>query len=337
MRDAGIHALGYRWRLIAAFAAVYVIWGSTYLAIRFAVETLPPFLMAGLRFLVSGGVLYAWARWRGAEKPDWLHWRTATIIGTLLLLGGNGGVVWAEQFVPSGLTALLITSEPFWIVILVWLMPGGHRPTGGVILGMLLGLLGISLLVGPGHLLDGRGVHLGGAFVLFLASLSWAAGSLYSSRARLPQSGVLSAGMQMLAGGAILTLFGTLVGDWNRLAWQSISARSVFSLVYLVVFGSIVGFSSYFWLLRNTTPARASTYAFVNPVVAVFLGWAFAGEVITPRTLLATVIIVFAVMLVILRHAPPADALKLEPLDAPVIPPAAVKTNLELRGSFEAR
>lgn len=336
MLDAGTHAPGNRWRLIAAFAAVYIIWGSTYLAIRFAVETLPPFLMAGIRFLVSGGALYAWARWRGAEKPDWLHWRTATVIGTLLLLGGNGGVVWAEQFVPSGLTALLITSEPLWIVILVWLMPGGHRPTGGVIFGMLLGLFGISLLVGPGLLLDGRGVYLGGAFVLFLASLSWAAGSLYSSRARLPRSGVLSAGMQMLAGGAVLTLFGTLVGDWNKLAWQSISARSVFSLVYLAVFGSIVGFSSYFWLLRNTTPARASTYAFVNPVVAVFLGCAFAGEVITPRTLLATVVIVVAVMLVILRHAPPADALKLEPLDAPAISPDAEKANLELSGSSEA-
>ncbi len=336
MHDEGIHAPSYRWRLIAAFAAVYVIWGSTYLAIRFAVETLPPFLMAGIRFLVSGGALYAWARWRGAEKPDWIHWRTAAIIGTLLLLGGNGGVVWAEQFVPSGLTALLITSEPFWIVILVWLMPGGHRPTGGIIFGMLLGLLGIGLLVGPGSLLDGHSLNLSGVAVLFLASLSWAAGSLYSSKARLPRSGVLSAGMQMLAGGAVLTLFGTLAGDWNRLAWQNVSARSVFSLAYLAVFGSIVGFSSYFWLLRNTSPARASTYAFVNPVVAVFLGWAFAGEVITPRTLLATVIIVIAVMIVILRHAPPADALKCEPLDAPAVPPAAIETNLELRSRPEA-
>ena len=335
MRDAVTHTRGDRWRLIASFAAVYVIWGSTYLAIRFAVETLPPFLMAGIRFLVSGGALYAWARWRGDDKPDWRHWRTAAIIGTLLLLGGNGGVVWAEQFVPSGLTALLITSEPFWIVILVWLMPGGHRPTVGVLFGMLLGLVGLSLLVAPGQLVNGHGVHLGGAFVLFLASLSWAVGSIYSSKARLPGSGVLSAGMQMLTGGAVLTLFGILVGDWNRLAWHSISARSVFSLVYLAVFGSIVGFSSYFWLLRNTTPARASTYAFVNPVVAVFLGWALAGEFITRRTLLATVIIVVAVMLVILRHAPPADALKLEPLDAPAIPPAA-KTDLELQSSSEA-
>jgi drug/metabolite transporter (DMT)-like permease len=335
MHDAGILAPGYRWRLIAALASVYVIWGSTYLAIRFAVETLPPFLMAGVRFVLSGGALYAWARLRGAGKPDWLHWRSATIIGILLLLGGNGGVVWAEQFVPSGLTALLITSEPLWVVLLVWLMPGGHRPTGGVVLGMFLGLFGIILLVGPGHLLDGRGVHLGGAAVLFLASLSWAIGSLYSSKARLPDSAVLSAGMQMLAGGIVLTIFGTLMGDWSRLVLQNVSARSLFSLAYLAVFGSIVGFSSYFWLLRNTTLTRASTYAFVNPVVAVFLGWAFAGETITSRTLSATAIIVVAVMLVILRHAPPDNALGLEPLDAPAIPAPGVKSDLNLRASSE--
>lgn len=336
MHDARTSAPGYRWRLIAALAAVYVIWGSTYLAIRFAVETLPPFLMAGVRFLLSGGALYAWALYRGAAKPDLQHWRSAFIIGTLLLLGGNGGVVWAEQFVPSGLAALLITSEPFWVVLLVWLMPGGHRPTGGVILGLLLGLFGISLLVGPGNLLDGRGIHLGGASVLFLASLSWAAGSLYSSKARLPGSAVLSTGMQMLAGGIVLTIFGILMGDWNKLVWQDVSARSMLSLVYLTLFGSIIGFSSYFWLLRNTTLTRASTYAFVNPVVAVFLGWAFAGEAITPRTLAATALIVVAVMLVILRHAPPDGALGLEPLDAPTIPAAEVNPNLKLRANPDA-
>jgi drug/metabolite transporter (DMT)-like permease len=335
MSDAGTFVPGYRWRLVAALASVYIIWGSTYLAIRFAVETLPPFLMAGIRFILSGGALYAWARLRGARKPDWLHWRSATIIGTLLLLGGNGGVVWAEQFVPSGLTALLITSEPLWVVLLVWLMPGGNRPTGGVVLGMFLGLFGILLLVGPGHLLDGRGVHLGGATVLFLASLSWAVGSLYSSKARLPDSAVLSTGMQMLAGGIVLTVFGTLMGDWSRLVLQNVSARSLFSLAYLALFGSIIGFSSYFWLLRNTTLTRASTYAFVNPVVAVFLGWAFAGETITSRTLSATAIIVVAVMLVILRHAPPAGALGLEPLDAPAIPTPDMKPDLNLRASSE--
>ncbi len=336
MHEGGTHAPGYRWRLLAALASVYIIWGSTYLAIRFAVETLPPFLMAGIRFLVSGGALYAWAWLRGAGKPDWLHWRSATVIGTLLLLGGNGGVVWAEQFVPSGLTALLITSEPLWVVLLVWRMPGGHRPTGGVVLGLFLGLFGIILLVGPGHLLDGRGVHLGGAVVLFLASLSWAVGSLYSSKARLPDSAVLSTGMQMLAGGVVLTIFGTLMGDWSRLVWQNVSARSLFSLAYLAVFGSIIGFSSYFWLLRNTTLTRASTYAFVNPVVAVFLGWAFANEAITSRTLSATAIIVVAVMLVILRHAPSAGTLELEPLDAPAIPPHGAKPDLDLRASPEA-
>jgi drug/metabolite transporter (DMT)-like permease len=277
------------------------------LAIRFAIDTIPPFLMAGFRFILSGGALYAWALWRGAFKPDLRHWGAAASIGGLLLLGGNGGVVWSEQHVPSGLVALLVTSEPLWVVILVWMMPGGHRPTGGVVLGMFLGLFGIALLVGPGHLLNGQSIHPVGAMVLFLASLSWAVGSLYSSKARLPASSVLSTGMQMLAGGVLLTILGTFTGEWSSLHWAAVSTRSWLAFSYLAIFGSIVGFSSYFYLLRNTTPARASTYAFVNPVVAVFLGWFCAGEPVTLRTLLATAVIVFAVMLVIARHAPPSD------------------------------
>jgi drug/metabolite transporter (DMT)-like permease len=293
-----------RLRLIAAFAAVYLIWGSTYLAIRFAIETLPPFLMAGVRFLLAGGLLFAWARSKGATPPTFAQWRTAAIIGALLLLGGNGGVVWAEQYVDSGLAALLITSEPFWIVLLVWILPGGHRPRGAVLLGLLLGLLGIALLVGPSNLVGGPRVSLAGAAVLILASLSWAAGSLYSSRARIPGSAPLAAGMQMLAGGILLAALGLAAGELRGLNLALASARSILSLVYLLIFGSLVGFSAYFYLLRNTTPARASTYAFVNPVVAVFLGWAFAGEKITGLTLLATAIIVLGVMLVILRgHA----------------------------------
>jgi len=333
MIDTVLRSAAYRWRLIGALAAVYIIWGSTYLAIRFAIETLPPFAMAGLRFLVSGGALYAWARFRGAEKPDLLHWRTSAMIGALLLLGGNGGVVWAEQHVPSGLAALLITSEPFWIVLLVWLMPGGHRPTGGVALGMFLGLIGIAFLVGPGQILNGQHVHIGGAIVLFLASLSWAAGSLYTSKARMPRSAVLATGMQMLSGGALLTLLSAFAGEWQAIQWQHVSSRSLLALVYLTIFGSIVGFSSYFWLLRNTTPARACTYAFVNPVVAVFLGWALAAEPLTPRILLATAIIVIAVMLVITRHAAHATVGSPSKLDTHSQEPAVREPTLELGSS----
>jgi drug/metabolite transporter (DMT)-like permease len=295
---------GSMWRLYAAFLAVYIIWGSTYLAIRFSIETLPPFLMGGSRFLLAGGLLFAWARWRGAAIPALAHWRTAAIIGGLLLLGGNGGVVWAEQRVDSGLTALLITSEPIWIVVLNWLGPRGHRPNIGVILGLLLGLAGIGLLLGPGNIAGGSRIDLIGAGVLFLATLSWAAGSLYSSRAHMPESAVMATAMQMLCGGALLLLLGLSTGEWHRLNLLNVSVRSALSVLYLILFGSIVAFSAYYYLLRNATPTRASTYAFVNPVVAVFLGWAFAGERITSQTLLATVVIVVGVMLIIFRgHA----------------------------------
>ncbi|HWQ03578.1 MAG TPA: EamA family transporter, partial [Candidatus Nitrosotenuis sp.] len=189
------------WKLLAAFAAVYIVWGSTYLAIRFAIETTPPFLMAGVRFVTAGAILYAWARARGDATPAKSDWRAAAIIGALLLLGGNGGVVWAEQHVPSGLAALLITSEPLWIVLLAWMLPGGRRPTGGVALGMLLGVGGIALLVGPANILNGHGIYPPGALVLFLASLAWAAGSLYSSRVHLRVSGRMATALQMLCGG----------------------------------------------------------------------------------------------------------------------------------------
>jgi drug/metabolite transporter (DMT)-like permease len=296
--------IGARWRLYVAFLTVYVIWGSTYLAIRFSIETLPPFLMAGIRFLIAGGLLYGWARWRGATPPAGTDWRKAWIIGGLLLLGGNGGVVWAEQRVDSGLAALLITSEPFWIVLLGWLHPRGHRPGVGVLAGLFIGLIGIGILIGPGSVNTGPRFDWIGAGVLFLASLCWAAGSLYSSRAHMPESAVMATGMQMLTGSMFLFGAGSLLGEWSRLHPAAVSLRSALALVYLIFFGAIVGFSAYYYLLRNTTPSRASTYAFVNPVVAVFLGWALAGEQITGRTLLATAVIVIGVMLVILRgHA----------------------------------
>jgi drug/metabolite transporter (DMT)-like permease len=299
-RPAG-NSCAARWKLVLAFAAVYVIWGSTYLGIRVAIETMPPFLMAGVRFVTAGAILYAWARARGDALPSKSDLRTAAIIGALLLLGGNGGVVWAEQYVPSGLAALLITSEPLWIVVLAWMLPGGRRPTGGVALGMLLGIAGIALLISPARMLNGHSVYLPGAGVLCLASLSWAAGSLFSSRVHLRVSGVMATALQMLCGGVLLLAVSAAGGEWQRFDPAAVSLRSAAALVYLLLFGSIVGFSAYFYLLRNVSPSRASTYAFVNPVVAVLLGWLLAGEPLTARIALATAIIVAAVMLVILR------------------------------------
>lgn len=293
-----------RWRVVTAFAAVYLIWGSTYLAIRLAIETIPPFLMAGIRFLIAGAILYAWARWRGTPPPLRTHWLAATIVGGLLLVGGNGGVVWAEQRVPSGLTALLIATVPLWMAFLNWLRPGGVKPSNGVIAGLLLGFIGITLLVGPGELAGGHHVDSLGAAVLIMASLSWAAGSLYSRRAQLPASPLLTTGMEMLAGGALLLIAGSLADEWARFELSALSVRSSLALTYLIVFGALVGFTAYIWLLRVSTPAQASTYAYVNPVVAIFLGWALAGEPLTARTLLAAAIIVAAVVVITTQRVP---------------------------------
>jgi drug/metabolite transporter (DMT)-like permease len=292
-----------RTRLLAAFAAVYVIWGSTYLAILYAIETLPPFLMAGARFLVAGSALYAWARLRGVPRPRLVHWRSAAIVGAFLLLGGNGGVVWSEQRVPSGLAALLVATVPLWMVVFESLRPGGVKPGRGVWVGLALGLAGAALLVGRGELAGGRGADPLGAAVLIAASMSWACGSIYARGARLPESPLLATGMEMLSGGVLLTVAGLAGGEWGRLALGQVSARSLWSLVYLIVMGSLVGFTAYIYLLQKTTPALASTYAFVNPVVAVLLGWALAGEAVTTRTLLAAVVIVTAVVVIIMSRA----------------------------------
>jgi drug/metabolite transporter (DMT)-like permease len=291
-----------RFRLLAAFLAVYIIWGSTYLGIRFAIETIPPFLMAGARFLIAGAVLYLWARRRGAPAPTRVQWLVAGIVGTLLLIGGNGGVVWAEQRVPSGLTALLIATEPFWIVVLDWLRPGGTRPTAGVVAGLLCGFVGVGLLVSPLDLIGGGRVDPIGALAVILASLSWAIGSLYTARgARLPSSPMLTTGMEMLIGGVLFFVLGGALGEWSRFSPAAVSLKSVVALLYLLVFGAIMGFTAYMYLLKHAPPARVSTYAYVNPVIAVFLGWAMAHESVNGRVLLAAAAIVSAVML-ITRH-----------------------------------
>lgn len=283
-------------KVAVALAAVYVIWGSTYLAIRFAIETIPPFLMAGARYLAAGAVLYLWARFRGAPRPSLVHWRSALIVGAFLLLVGNGGVVWAEQYVESGLAALLISTEPLWIVLLVWLRPGGKKPGLRVISGLALGFLGLMLLVRPGA--GGSGVNLLGATVLGLASLSWAWGSLYGQRAKLPESPLLTTGMQMLTGGVLLSLASLLAGEPGRFELAQVSARSMLALGYLVIFGAIVAFTAYVWLLRVASPVLVSTYAYVNPVVAVLLGWAFANEPVTAGTLAAAAVILTGVALI---------------------------------------
>ena len=292
----------FSWKLTGAFAALYLIWGSTYLAIRFALETLPPFTMSGARFVVAGTILYGWARLRGAASPVLRHWPPALLIGVLLLLLGNGGVVWAEQSLSSGMTALLIATEPLFIVLLDWLRPGGRRPSWIVAAGLILGFFGTAVLFAPWSPLGMSAFNWAGAASVLLASVAWAAGSLYALRAEQPSSPFLSTGMQMFCGGGWLLLAGYLTDEWKAINLAHASLRSWIAVSYLLVFGSLIAFTAYIWLLRATTPARASTYAYVNPVVAVFLGWLLAGEVVTARMLFAMGIIIAAVVLIVSRQ-----------------------------------
>ena len=277
-----------RSQILLAFAAVYVIWGSTYLAIRFAIETLPPFLMVGSRFLAAGLAMYVWLRARGAEAPQAVHWKSATIKGLLMPVLGTGVVVWAEEKVPSGIASLLVAIEPLWIVLLLWWRPGGTRPNRWVIGGVVLGLAGLYLLVDPGGGRQQGNLLIEG--ILLLAALSWAIGSLYSKRAPEPNTKSLGTGMEMIAAGVILIAGGLITGEANHFSIAAISAKSWF--------GSIVAYTAYLWLLSTVSPTLVSTYAFVNPVVAVFLGWAFAHEPLNARMIVAAAIIVSAVALI---------------------------------------
>ncbi len=297
-------------KLAAAFAAVYVIWGSTYLAIRVAIETMPPFAMAGLRFVMAGSLLYGWQRLRGAPAPLRVHWRSALIIGGLLLAGGNGGVTWAEQEVPSGLAALIIATTPVWMVVFGALRPGTPRPSRRTLVGVLLGLVGIVLLIGPSNLSTaGQQIRPISYAVLLLAPMLWAIGSLYSRGATLPRAQLQGIGMEMLAGGALLLLAATVTREWASFDLAAVSTRSAAAFFYLVFVGAIIGFSAYIWLLKNTTPTKATTYAYVNPVVAVFLGWALLSEPVSPAMLVAMATIIVAVALisgVSFQRRPPA-------------------------------
>ncbi|MEJ5311909.1 MAG: EamA family transporter [Anaerolineae bacterium] len=280
----------------AALLAVYIVWGSTYLAIRFAVQTMPPFLMASARFLMAGSALYIWRRLKGDPAPVRVEWRSAAVVGLCLLLVGNGGLVWAEQRIASSIAALLIASTPLWMALIDALRPGGQKPGLQTILGIVVGFCGIVLLINPLQA-SGHGVDLLGAVVSLGAAFSWSAGSLYSRKARLPSSPLLGTSMEMLIGGAALLLLSLLTGEPARVQWASISTASWLGLGYLIVFGSWIGFTAYTWLLRVAPTPLVSTYAYVNPVVAVVLGFLLAGEPLTARSLLATAIIVGAVIL----------------------------------------
>jgi drug/metabolite transporter (DMT)-like permease len=286
-------------RIWLALLAIYIAWGSTYLAIRFAVESIPPFFMAGTRFLVAGLIVYTWRRLAGDPAPTRIQWRSAAVIGVFLLVGGNGGVSWAEQHVPSGITALIVAAVPLWVVLIDALLPGRNRPTWLTATGVLIGILGIFVLADPtGSVAGGNGQYVLGLGILVLAAFSWALGSIYGRGADLPKSSLLGTGMEMLAGSAGLLLLGLVSGELKRLDLPSITLPSITGLVYLILVGSLIGFVAYSWLLRVAPTSLVVTYAYVNPLVAVILGNLLAQEVITARVLVATPLILSAVALI---------------------------------------
>ena len=290
----------FRGRTLAALLAVYLVWGSTYLAIRIAITSLPTFSLAGARYLIAGALLYGWGRLRGGARPEARTLLPIAVIGALLLVGGNGLVVWAEHRIASGIAALLIATEPLWIALLVPFFSTARRPGLRTFAGIAIGLGGVFVLVAAnGGSLGADSIDVAGALAVIGASFFWALGSLYSTRAKLPASPWVSTGSQMLAGGTLLTLLGGLAGEWTMFEPAQVTAPALWAFAYLVIFGSIVAFTAYAYLLRNARPTVVSTYAFVNPIVAVLLGWWIVDEPITGRVVIAGGLILAALLAIL--------------------------------------
>jgi drug/metabolite transporter (DMT)-like permease len=279
-----------------ALGLLYTVWGSTYLAIRYAVQTLPPFLLSSVRFLTAGALLYGWLRYRGAPTPSRQHWVSGFIIGALLLGGGNGPVVWAEKTIPSGLAALMVSVVPLWMGFFDWIRPHGQRPRVQTAVGLVMGFVGLIILIGPENLQSPTSLSPG-LIVLLFAPITWALGSVYSRRAALPSSPFMSTAIEMIAGGFVLLLLGAGLGEFQQINVPAISWVSIAALIYLIFIGALVGFSAYIYLLKHASLSVASTYAYVNPVVAVILGWLVASEKITVSTFIGGAIIVASVAL----------------------------------------
>lgn len=307
-------------QLLAAFIAVYIIWGSTYLAIAFAIDSLPPFLMLAVRFLVAGGVMLAWTLMRKRQPITRRQIVNAMIIGAATLGIGTGAVAWAQQEISSGIAALLVTTVPLWMVFLDWRWFGSGRPRAQVLFGLILGIVGVGLLAAP----DLNGSSKGWAMLgVVVGSASWSVGSMQSKRMDLPKNLGVSAAWQMMGGGILLLIAGFLTGEVGGLDVQAMTTSSLLGLAYLVVFGSIVGFTAYVWLLANAQPRQIASYAFVNPVVAVLLGWLLAGEVLNTRIGIAMLVLVSAVALIVYYGRTPRSPAK-HAIECTPMPAAAV-------------
>jgi drug/metabolite transporter (DMT)-like permease len=282
--------------VVLGFVAIYVVWGSTYLAIRYAVESIPPLVVAGVRHAVAGLALLAWAGARG-YRPTQREWRASAVLGVLYFAIGHGSLHWAETVVPSGLASLLVASEPIWIAGMAAVIWHGERLTGKTLIGLILGIAGVALLMGD-ETASGRGAVLMGSIAILIGTVSWSVGVFYSRSASLPRDVAARAGMPEIVGAAVLLLVGGLSGEFSQLHLADITARSAWSLLYLIIFGSIVAFTAYTWLLDHCSPTLVSTHTYANPIIAVLLGWLWAGEVINGRVVAAGLLTLVAVFLI---------------------------------------
>ncbi len=303
----------FRAQFFAAYIAICLIWGSTFLAIRFALGSFPPFLMAGIRFAIAGTILFAIAKIQGAENPTRAHWKSAFITGFLLFLVFNGGLVLAVGRIHSSIVAVLSTTIPVWMVIIEWLRPQGTRPNAGLLAGLALGLLGITILVQPWNYLHSASgtatTDALGVIFSILAMLGWAMGSLLARSMTLPASPFMTTAIQMWLGSLMLTGVGLAMGEWARLDITRATNASLLALLFLIIFGSVIAYSAYMWLLRNAPPTLVSTYTYINPLVAITLGSALANEPVTPFLLIALVFILGGIYCIArFRPAPPAPA-----------------------------
>jgi drug/metabolite transporter (DMT)-like permease len=289
--------------LILAFITIYLIWGSTYLGIRVAVESIPPFLMVFMRFLTAGSILFLFLKARGAAWPTGRQWAVNAVSGIVLLWGGNALVAVAEREVPSALTSLVLASSPIFMVLLDWLRPGGSRPTAGIWGGIVVGLIGAFVLLGPGAFPEGHRPPTFDILILFASSLCWCAGSLYSKYVKSDAPPMMGAAIQMLSASVVIGLTSVVLGEPARFSWVAVTRPSFLALGYLIVAGSLIAYPVYVWLLKNASAARVSTYAYVNPVVAVILGWAILGEPMTARIAVAGAIIIVAVVIITVQRS----------------------------------
>lgn len=297
-------------RVLLAFTLVYVLWGSTYLGIRYAVESIPPFLMAGTRNFVAGLILFAWARLQGHAAPTPIQWRHGATAGVLMLFVGNGGVTWAEQMIPSGVAALLVALVPVWMVLIDWSRPGGRRPGTTVASGLVVGFAGVALLARDS--MRGAGAAYGwGVAALLASSIGWSLGSIFNRTANKPVSPFLSVALQMISGGVALLIASVASGELTRFSLAKMTVVSVASWAYLVIAGSLIGYTAYVWLLHVTTPARVATYAYVNPLIAVLLGCTVGHEPFSDELLFAGGLIIAAVVLIVRGGAQKGPAAKL--------------------------